>query len=731
MLKHILSVSFLIIFLLKSNAQFEHNIWYFGRGLGLDFNLDTDTTLEVLTNGNFDNTFIIEGASAICDENGNLLFYTNGVNVWDSTHSLMPLGDTLYGGWHSAMSAIITPVIGNPNKHYIFTIDGRSCSSDNIGPKDEFDGLSYSIVDMTLPGNGSIGSPLGDIEPLNKNVNLVDSTAEKLTAIMHANNIDYWIITRKHNSNNFYAFLVTENGVCPTPVISSAGFYGSGGRLLVPSYDGNALISGESASTSPPGYVGRVQLYDFDRSCGIVSNAKTITTFNSTTSYYSGIAFSPNDSLIYAFRRTGFSAPFTSTLYQYKRFVPNPSSTQLTLNLGTWGQYPDFLSSKATRLGPDGKVYIANTDSFLSTLTDPNNYGNPGFVAHTINLNRVKGTYELNNRFVYQPIAIPESQKFAKSDTIICPGDSASLGNDVGCLVTVSWTPTSGLNDPNSNNPKASPASTTTYIAEIQYLCTTWYDSITVEVNDSHPIDLFKDTLICQNDSTIIGLQNAPSNYTFSWSSGSTLNSPSSPTPTTYLTDTTTYFITIDDQCQVWQDTMTIYTIPLYTTDELHNIGDASICLGDSVEHGWLNAPTHFSYLWTPDSKVSNNLSPYTYLSPETTTTYKLFTQNQCQVDSTSLTVLVGSCGTYIPNTFSPNGDSQNDIFQPKVSGADFTITIYDRYGNVIYFSENNEGWDGTFNGELANNGIYLYHIKTKDLSSKIEFFTGNIFLAK
>src|SRR5688572_247537 len=83
------SLFFLIFGSLYSQKQVNH--WYFGINAGLDFNSGAPV---VLTNGALNTT---EGTSAISDANGNLLFYTDGVNVWNNTHSVMPNGTGLQG----------------------------------------------------------------------------------------------------------------------------------------------------------------------------------------------------------------------------------------------------------------------------------------------------------------------------------------------------------------------------------------------------------------------------------------------------------------------------------------------------------------------------------------------------------------------------------------------------------------------------------------------------------
>ena len=67
----------------------------------------------------------------------------------------------------------------------------------------------------------------------------------------------------------------------------------------------------------------------------------------------------------------------------------------------------------------------------------------------------------------------------------------------------------------------------------------------------------------------------------------------------------------------------------------------------------------------------------------------------------------------FIPNSFTPNGDGNNDIFYAygNAIGA-ATMRIYDQWGHVIFISQQvTYGWDGTYRGQAQPNGVYVYII--------------------
>lgn len=92
------------------------NTWYFGGQAGMKF--DGQNPPVALTDGKMST---LEGCSTISDKDGNLLFYTNGVFVWNSQHDTMINGDSLWGHFSSAQSALIVPKPGSNTIYYIFT----------------------------------------------------------------------------------------------------------------------------------------------------------------------------------------------------------------------------------------------------------------------------------------------------------------------------------------------------------------------------------------------------------------------------------------------------------------------------------------------------------------------------------------------------------------------------------------------------------------------------------
>ena len=151
----------------------EGNNWTFGWAAGIDFNSGAPVA-------SICSLSTVEGCSSISDTSGNLLFYTDGVLVWDQNHTIMPNGYGLAGHFSSTQSAVIVKKPGSLTNYYIFTLDGIGS-----GFSISWDGLYFSEVDMTLNGG------LGDVVSTNKNTLVVSHTAEKIAVIKHENETDF------------------------------------------------------------------------------------------------------------------------------------------------------------------------------------------------------------------------------------------------------------------------------------------------------------------------------------------------------------------------------------------------------------------------------------------------------------------------------------------------------------------------------------------------------------
>lgn len=334
---------FLIAFGIAS-AQKQANIWYFGEQAGLDFNTIKPTPLS-------SSMRVTEGCASIADANGKLLFYTNGVTVWNSLHSPMPNGTGLKGN-NSSTQCIIVPVPGNTRVYYIFTVD---CEENNFK-----NGLCYSIVDINKD-NG-----LGDV--ISKNNLLMAPVCEKVTACQRKDHNEFWIVSHKWNSDSFYTFRLTNAGITGLPVISRSGdvikeFYGDYGTAIgymKISSDGTKLAAASHQS-------GTCEVFNFDDATGKVGSRIFKTQFSLKFTY--GVEFSPNSKKLYL-------TVDEYGIFQYNLSIP----TQANIQNSKTRIYPldttKFVQPGALQLAPDHKIYVAMLNATaLDVIQDPDATG--------------------------------------------------------------------------------------------------------------------------------------------------------------------------------------------------------------------------------------------------------------------------------------------------------------------------------------------------------------------
>lgn len=329
-------IGYLIVFLyfaFNSHAQNRNNIWYFGKPAGLDFS--TNPPLKISSP-----QYSHESSSIICDNQGNLLFSTNGDTVWNRNHVIMQNGTGLLSGRGSASQGVlILPKPCDANIYYIFTVPEEERIT-------ELDSSSYySIVDMREDDG------LGAITV--KNQFLHKPVSEKLTAILQANGNDYWVIEEELGTGNLLAFRLTDIGVNTIPVVSFINNDPISGRgYLRFSHDGNLICNTYEL-------LNYLSLFHFNKNTGEAS------VFANIPGYYYGAEFSPDNTKLYV------SESF-QTIWQYDVTLPTPEEI---LNAGIEISPPGEYTRGALKLGPDKRIYSSGMGNSLAVIDQPNEAG--------------------------------------------------------------------------------------------------------------------------------------------------------------------------------------------------------------------------------------------------------------------------------------------------------------------------------------------------------------------
>lgn len=291
-MKKIIYIFLLVLFTqLSVYGQKETSWWHFGFKSGLDFNS--------LSNATADDSSIVpnmpkpiigalstyEGCFTVSTYDGQFLFSSDGITVYDKTYTPMPNGTGLLGDPSATQSGIVIPRPGSLTQYYVVTVPAQGAPN----------GLRYSVVDMSLNGG------LGDVVTASKNTIIKSgSVFENIAAVPNANGEDYWLLHRL--GQTFYVFAITATGISSTP---------------------NQTITGTSI-TSQPATSGLGELIissDYTKvlSCSWSTNQIISAEFNNATGMISGIqaqtipvitygaTFSPDNNHIYV--TTAYTTP--------------------------------------------------------------------------------------------------------------------------------------------------------------------------------------------------------------------------------------------------------------------------------------------------------------------------------------------------------------------------------------------------------------------------------------
>ncbi|RED97052.1 PKD domain-containing protein [Marinoscillum furvescens] len=319
------------------------NQWYFGEQAGLDFNF---TPPQVLEDANLMDS--PEGCATISDQDGQLLFYTNGSTVWNKEHQIMINGSGIGGDSTSAQSAMIIPFANDNTMFYIFT-------TEEVYGDHTFN-LKMSIVDMkkdTARGQVMI-----------KNVPIIECSSERVTASGFTGTP--WLMAHEYGNNHFRGYQINNNGVIGA-IHSVAGTHhifqeeprATGYMKFAPGAGMLAVVV--------PGSPNYIDILDFDVATGQVSNSRLINIDEPGSQAY-GLEFSTDALKLYV-TTTGA----TSRVIQYDLDSLNTDNEVADIE-ATKFVYPDAppTSYGAMQMAPDGQIYIAieNTNQ-LATLSSP------------------------------------------------------------------------------------------------------------------------------------------------------------------------------------------------------------------------------------------------------------------------------------------------------------------------------------------------------------------------
>ncbi len=682
-MKHFLIV--LLLFLgLDALAQKETYNWYFGQFAGVRFNGNAKPT--AVTNSAM-STF--EGCATISNKQGRLLFYTDGLRVYDSTHNMMPNGNGLLGNSSATQSGIAIPKPGSSNLFYIFTADAQENGCRN--------GLRYSELNMNL-NNGK-----GDITST-KNVQLLSYTTEKVTATKQANGVDYWVCTIKQNSDTFYAYGVTSSGVNHTPVRSSFKWRLSTNNLwgtLKFSPKGDKVVFGNGQDS--------VMIADFNSKTGVISNAYSLGKF---TAY--GVEFSLKGKFLYL-SDWNLGNVYQIDLRSNNRATIIASRQAVVTNLGGG-------KAGALQLGPDNRIYFAvNGSSYLHAFMYPDSLGSGStYTSNYVSLNGKTSSiglptfmqsFFIKNEFEANRTCIRDTTFFTLTDQIVDSvrwyfGDSLSGSKNTSTLKTGIY-----------HIYKKVGKYTVKLISYTKFKNDTIVKKISIV--DSKP-QLGVDKIIC-NNFNFIELKPSGNFVSYLWSNGS-------PTKEIYITKKGIYILrTLDTTGCLAFDTIQVFNPKvkakfigdtLLCPKELFKFKNASVVQDDTIQF--------FKYEFPDKTVVFDSLSSKRFKNNDSfLVKFYVRTASNC-IDSSSRYVktklqpiasfstlgdtlcwhnkpinLINS-STFEPNTTSHLWDFGDNTFSSKVLPNDKHYNNSNQSYTITYYLNSNNGCTDTLKKKLV-----------------------------
>lgn len=459
------------LYIIQSFAQKEAVNWNFGNGVSIDFSTGSDKP-KVINNSEL---YTNEGCASISDNNGKLLFYSDGVSVWNNKNELMASG--LNGANSSTQSCVILKKPGTETLYYLFTVDELAGSK----------GLCYSVIDMKQ--NGGLGAVI------QKNQLLLTPTSEKLTAVAHADGKSWWVIVHKWNSDAFYSYHFDENGISNVVLSKSGTVHKDIGKGTNSSAIGylKASANGKKLASAicyvPNNFI---ELFDFDNLTGTISNPVNLPSAGNAY----GVCFSPDNTKLYvSYESMGRG------VVQYNLQAADVPGSAVRVSPVDSTRYG------ALQVDPYGKnIYVAQLGQYLDVITKPNAAGKLcGFKTNYLYLDGKYSTFGLPDFFLVNHSTIKVN---LGNDTVVCDNSFQLDAKNPGSKYRWSTGQTEQKITVNKSG---------IYWVEVSDRGQIARDSIKLKMRKPIILELGHDTVICGD---IYPLDAGTSGLNYRWSSG-------------------------------------------------------------------------------------------------------------------------------------------------------------------------------------------------------------------
>ncbi len=324
----------------------------------------------------------------------------------------------------------------------------------------------------------------------------------------------------------------------------------------------------------------------------------------------------------------------------------------------------------------------------------------------------------------------------AGADQSICRGKAATLR--AAGAASYQWWPAAGLSCATCAETDARPAETTQYmvVGTDANHCTDT-SRILVSVTQHEPVAAGPAQDICPGGTVRLS---ASGGKAYLWLPADGLDIPTSAMPQTgQLYTSRTYQVVISSNAcftDTLSQTVNVHTLPaIQLGPDFRGISGASIPLAVKSEGATTIA-------WTPETGLScaDCFTPTAILSSNVTYVATVSNSWGCTAaDTLRINVACDEAAFYMANTFTPNGDGQNDRFFPQGKGVAKVarFLIYDRWGETVFSAANMDvnapdlGWDGSYKGAMLKPDVYLYVIEAKCADGSPVVVRGDVTLIR
>lgn len=357
------------------NAQKEDHVWILGgfeEGLDsthngimeIDFN-ETPHTIEKLYHH-----FAVSGTNvSIADSEGDLLCYSNGVDVYNSNHEIITNGQDFQlnepFGFPFLQGALLLPYPEHEDQYFLITKDVHFFIEEPPLTQDGTFPLMYSIIDMGF-NNGA-----GIVIEKKTIFNSDTLSVSQLGACRHANGRDWWILQHKLNTNQFIRFLLSPSGIMEvgSQTIGEVLFTGVAQTAYAPNGEWYAIHHAIGGN--------QLYIYSFDRCTGLLSNEIVEDFSILAPTSRPGLAFSSNSRFLYKSQK--------SFIYQYDLEASDilASKTEVAVTddftdtiVNTTLIYKPYFGRM--QLAPDDKIYIptsSGNSEYMHIIEEPDLQG--------------------------------------------------------------------------------------------------------------------------------------------------------------------------------------------------------------------------------------------------------------------------------------------------------------------------------------------------------------------